>query len=1147
MELQFYFGGSGFGKSTQLYQDIIAWSLREPGTQFLMIVPDQFTMQTQMDIVNAHPRKGIMNIDVLSFSRLSHRILEEVGSENTQVLDDTGKSLVLRRVAVGLVDQMPVIGGNLNKQGYIHEVKSAISEFMQYGIGVQDLAKMTEYAKARGALYYKLKDLQVIYAGFQEYIKGNFITTEETLDVLKQSLGKSRLIANSVIVFDGFTGFTPIQNRVIQELIRLTKRVIFTITIDATENPFQPSEEQSLFYLSKKTVRELCHLAEEIGAARVEDVFLKEYPAPRFRENPEMAHLEKQLFRYPAVGYQGTNQQFHLSEASTVEEEVRQTCIKIKKLVYSGQYAYRDIAVVSGDMATYGEYMEREAVKYQIPLFLDQTKGILLNPFIEYIRGALQVVLHNFSYETVFHFLRSGLTEVTEDEIDRLENYVLALGIRGKNKWNNQFTRGVGNGRNQTEKEKEEQLLSLERLNHTRAALLAELKPVMEKLSTVGEMVQALYTFAVQGKIEQKLKNYETMFLREGETERAREYAQIYRLTMELLEQIYALLQDEKMTLQEFADILDAGFGEIEVGTIPKNIDRVVVGDIERTRLKQIKVLFFLGINDGNIPKNTGKGGIISDIDREFLGASEYELSPSPRQQMYIQRLYLYLNMTKPSDQLYLSFAKVNREGKSMRPAYLVDIIQKLFPQLEMEKPELAPMEELLVGAADTLDLFTDHLRKFAGGLSSESEEKQLFSLYQIYREKEQYRKRVDRLVESAFTEYQERPLGKLIARAIYGSMLENSVSRLEKYAACAYEHFLEYGLSLSERKEYSFEAVDLGNVFHGVLELFGRRLEAEHHTWMDFSQAEAEQYLREALTSYTVQYGETVLYSSARNEYRIERIYRILKRTVETIQNQLQKGAFTPAHYEISFARAEDAESVNIALSEAEKLHLRGRIDRIDTFEDADHVYVKVVDYKSGTKKFDIAALYYGLQLQLVVYMNVALELEQKQHPEKTVVPAALLYYHVADPMIKEEGQEMTAEQVNEQIRQELRMTGLVSDQEQVIGLLDKEFSEKSLVVPVERKKDGSYSARSSIINEEDYKTVSNYVNQKIKQFGQEILAGNIAVNPYEQGTQSACTYCAYQKICGFDSRIKGYERRELPVLNEQEALERMRGEHEE
>lgn len=1133
MSLQFYFGPSGAGKSRQLHMDMLKLADEHPEKNILFLVPDQFTMQTQFDLVNASSKKGIRNIDVLSFGRLSHRIFEETGMQKKTVLDDTGKSLVLRKVAASISKELPMIGPNLHRIGYIHEVKSAISEFMQYGLSPKEVGGLAEYAKGRGALNHKLKDLQKLYEAFLTYIKDSFITTEETLDLLIQAVEQSEIIKDSVVVFDGFTGFTPIQNRLIQKLMMLTEKVIVSITIDTKENPFLMTGEQSLFYLSKKTVHDLCKLAADARIKREEDVFLRPEAVPRFQDGGQLAHLEKHLFRYPMKPYakeasQGSS--IRIWEAANPAEEAKQVCMEIKELVLSGRYAYRDIAVVAGDLGTYADYLQREGDRYDISMFMDMTRGLLLNPFIEFIRSGLNILLGNFSYEAIFHYLRSGLVDFDREDVDLLENYVLYMGLKGKRKWQELFTRLP-----QAEDE-EKQVLLLARLNEIREKLMQQLSPLLTKKQTAGEHVRGLYEFIVAARIQEKLAVYEMHFKEMGDFDKAKEYAQIYRLVMELLEQIEGLLSKEEMTLQEFADILDAGFGEIEIGIIPGGIDRVVVGDMERTRLKQVKVLFFIGVNDGNIPKSSAKGGIISDIDREFLHTSEYELAPTPRQQMYIQRLYLYMNMTKPSEKLILSYSAVSSEGKSIRPSYLVEMMKKLFPGVQVTGA-MKGIASQIIGEKDGVMVLAEALRNYREGGKSKLDPALLAGLLQVYQEKELYADLAENLCDAAFMKYTHSPLSKAIAGAIYGRLLENSVSRLEKFASCAYAHFLQYGLKLKEREEYLFEPVDLGNIYHGVLELFSAKLEERNYTWFDFPGDEARVLLREALENCAVSYGETILYSSARYEYMLERIYRILERTVFTLQTQLKAGAFRPAHFEMSFSKADNLEAVNIALSEDEKMKLRGRIDRIDVCEDEDHVYVKVIDYKSGNKEFDLAALYYGLQLQLVVYMNVATQLEKKKHPDKEVVPAALLYYHVQDPVVEAET-ELTPEEINVKLQEKLRMTGIVSEREPVVDLLDKEFSGSSMVIPVKRNKDGSFGSTSDVISEENYQIVSEFVNHKIKEIGRDILKGSIEINPYEYGGRSACTYCDFKSVCGYDAKIPGYKSRVLPKKKEDDIL---------
>ena len=1138
MSLRFYFGPSGSGKSHRIYEEIMQRAAQEPGRNFLIIVPDQFTMQTQKDLVMHSDRGGILNIDVLSFGRLSHRILEEVGTKEMPVLDDTGKSLVLQKIAADLKEQLPAMGSLLHKQGYIHEVKSAISEFMQYGISTQDMDKLIASAEKRGALAMKLRDLKTLYRGFQDYIRDHFITTEETLDVLRRSLVKSKILPDSVVVFDGFTGFTPIQNRLIQELMRVCEETIVTVTIGEEEDPYQMDGEQKLFHLSKKTVADLVKLAAETEVTRGEDVFVKGGPN-RFTEAPALCYLEQNLFRYQYEPYTEKQCEIRMFEALSPREEVHQTALYIRKLIREEGLTYRDIAVVIGDLEGYASYVETEFGQLEIPCFLDRTRGIVLNPMIEYIKSALQLYIRDFSYDTVFHFLRSGMADISREEIDELENYVIRTGARGYRTYSRLFTRKTeemqqGSGQEDTERAEE----TMERLNRIRQQFADTVEILhMAPRAKAGEYVDHLYDFLEQNQVQQKLLNYQQQFEQEGDLAKAREYAQIYRLVMDLLDQIYELLGEEEISLQEFADILEAGFGEITVGTIPQNVDRIVVGDMERTRLKQVKVLFFLGVNDGNIPKNASKGGIISDMDREFLIESGTEMAPSPRQQMYIQRLYLYLNMTKPSERLYLSYAKVNSDGKGIRPSYLIDTVRKLFPQLAVEYPQNRSRLEQIEGRQEGARYLAEELREYADGTLREEERQDFYLMYCAYEADPEGR---DRLTAAAFRRYKESGLSRIVARALYGRQLENSVSRLETYAACACRHFLQYGLSLQEREEFGFEVSDMGNVYHAVLENFAGKLAESGRTWWDFDENFATQVIKEAVEGYAATYGETVLHSSARNEYAITRMSRILTRTVLTLQQHLKQGSFQPDDYELSFRFAEDLDSIHVDLSEEEKMHLQGRIDRIDVSEDAEHVYVKVIDYKSGNKKFDLAALYYGLQLQLVVYMNAAMELESRKHPDKEIVPAALLYYHIDDPTI-ETPVELTQEQINEEILTKLRMNGVVNSDPAVVERLDRFLQDKSKVIPVEKKKDGSFSARSGILSREELHVVSAYVDTKIRQIGREILDGKIAANPYEKGNEEACTYCAYKKVCGFDGSIPGYEKRQLEDLDKQTLMQRM------
>ncbi len=516
---------------------------------------------------------------------------------------------------------------------------------------------------------------------------------------------------------------------------------------------------------------------------------------------------------------------------------------------------------------------------------------------------------------------------------------------------------------------------------------------------------------------------------------------------------------------------------------------------------------------------------------------------------MYIQRLYLYMTMTKPSQYLFLSYAKVDSEGKSIRPAYLINTVTKLFPKIAVEQPQLRSIEEQLDAPADALLYLVELLRRYAAnGLfdaQSERERQVFFTLYDTCVRNETYAPIVEGMKRAAFAylaDAGKRRLPKELARLLYGQVLKNSVSRLETFAACAYAHFLQYGLGLSERDRYSFERVDMGTVFHAVLEQFSDKLTQKGYTWFDFPGTLGETLVGECLESYAAAYGETVLYSSKRNEYMITRMRRVLVRTVQTLQYQLRQGMFEPKDFELSFQMTNDLDAVNIALSEEERMQLIGRIDRIDTCRRDDKLYVKVIDYKSGNRRFDLAALYYGLQLQLVVYMNAAVELQKKKNPDTRVIPAAMLYYHVNDPMTETDKGAPDPAEIEQAILEELKMTGMVSDDEEVIRLLDKGFETKSSILPVAKKKDGSFTQASSVLSAEDFETVSNYVNHKIKELGTCVLDGDIRLNPYEQKDQNACTYCVYKSVCGFDRKLGAGLVRRLEELDAQEAIEKMK-----
>ncbi len=1106
MSLQFIFGSSGAGKSHYLQQYIVEKSMENPTGNYFVIVPEQFTMQTQKDLVMAHERKGIMNIDVLSFGRLAHRIFEEVGGNQRTILDDTGKSLILRKIAGDNEGELKVLRGNLKKHGYIGEVKSVLSEFAQYNIDVETLDKMAETAEEGTYFQWKLKDIAKVYEGFSQYLSDKYITNEELLDVLCNVIGKSELLKDSVIAFDGFTGFTPVQDKVMKELLHVCKKVIVTVTIDEKENPYTFTHPYQLFALSKRMVTGLVSLAKEEWTEIDDAVCLPQNPPYRFRENPSMTFLEKHLFRYTTESFSKEQDSISLHCAKMPKDEVAFVMQEIRRLVRVKGYRYRDIAVIAGNISTYADYMEKTARMYDVPIFMDYKRSVLLNSFVEYIRSLLAMAEKNMTYESVFRFLRTGLTEFSREDIDILENYVIAMGIKGYKKWDEKWIR--------TYKGLSEEELG--KVNEIRSAFVEKIQDVMgvlkKRRKTVKEITLALHSFFVQEKLQEKLVEYEERFQEKNEPALAKEYAQIYRIVIEIFDKFIELLGEEYLPLKEYCDLLDAGFEEAKVGVIPPAIDEVIVGDMERTRLKEIKVLFFVGANDVFIPGNMSGNGLLSEQDRKVFEANKVPLAPNGKEKLYIQKFYLYMNLTKPSDKVYISYSKVSGEGKSIRPAYFLQDLKRLYPLIHVQEEEAKKFTEIELTKKAGISYIISGLQRRREEITDE-----WLELYMSYRKDKDWERVIDNLIEAGFYKMPEDRLSRKMAEKLYGEKIEGSVTRLERFSACAFAHFLSYGLRLKERKEYRFEAVDLGNIFHRAIEIFSRNLVKSGYTWTTLPEETAEEMIEESVEMSITDYGNTVLYSSARNEYMITRIKRMMKRTVWALTKQLEKGDFVPSGYEVSFGK--------------------GKIDRIDIYETDKKVYVKVIDYKTGAKTFSLASLYHGLQLQLAMYMNMAVELERRKQPDKEVVPAGLFYYQMKDPIIDK----VEEEKWEETVLSKLRLDGIVNADEEVINHLDKKFTGSSLAIPVGKNKNGSLSKSSKAFSETDFAIISQYVDKEIREIEERMQEGEIDVAPYEMGTSHGCDFCQFKGVCHFDEKVEGCAYRKLRKLSDEEVLRKM------
>ncbi len=1078
MSLQYIFGGSGAGKSTYLYNSIIKESIKNPLENYIIVVPEQYTMATQKRVVELHPRKGVLNIDVVSFERLAYKVFEEVGAADYPVLDDTGKNLIVRRVLEQNKKALRFFGSNISNTGFVSELKSVISEMLQYDISVDKLLDINKNVDNNSLLGMKLDDISLIYGGFKEFIKNNYITSEEILNLMCRKVTESSKIRGSVIAFDGFTGFTPVQYRLMAILLDMCKEVKVALTIDISEHVNINEGIESLFYMTKDTVAHLNRICDE-GHINVDKVTVGEdIVLTRFAASKELAFLEKNIFRPGLRYYSGKVNDIVMYAGITPKDEIQYVSGEILKLTRLQGFRYNEIAVVTGDISVYGKLAANIFAQNDIPYFLDQKLHVTDNCLVEMITAVLDVIEKNYTYDSMFRYLRTGLTGLSDENIDILDNYCLAVGIKGRKQWSTQWCRKFRSSGITTD---------LNMLNELRLKVMEPLteldKELKEADGNVRLMTTALYKFLVGLHCEEQMS---LLAKSHGD-----EYRQIYKKIMELFDKIVHLLGSEKVSVKEYNRIMASGFDEIKIGLIPPTKDCVVIGDIERTRLDNIKAMFFIGVNDGYVPKKSDSRSVLSETDRQKLKEMEVSLSMSVRDKAFVQRFYLYLIMTKTSGRLYITYAYNSMDMKAILPSYIVRMLKKMFPGMNVLSYDDTAKEHSYIKIPKTELEWTDE------------------NLAKI--------------------------LADGVALKLYGKELTGSVTSFEQFASCQYAYFCRYGLDLSEREEYRFAVNDFGTILHAVIEDVSKNIKRNKKSFVLLSDEERRSLVSESIHAVADNYGNTILKSTSRNEYLIKRMEDLADKTLWAIGKQLADGLFTPDTFEKGFlTRIED-------LPHDVSFFMQGKIDRIDICEDDENVYVKVVDYKTGHADFDLFKTYYGLKIQLFTYMREAIAYEKKKHEGKNVIPAGLLYYNIDNPIVETKQTDDSA--IEELIRKELRMKGVVNSNKNIISKLDSTEG-TSLNIPVTVGKSGNIDAsKSKVLTTEELLAVGRYVDKENLDKATKILDGSIHINPYEKGNENSCAYCPYNSVCGFSEDMPGVKFRRLEYMSPDDIWAQIKG----
>lgn len=1117
MSVRFLLGASGSGKSRQIYNEIIQASIKEPERNFYLIVPEQYTMEAQRELVTMHPAGGMMNIDAIGMNRLAYRVFDELGISTGQVLEDFGKSMLIKKILCEQQDTLQVYGNYYDKLGFVDEMKSMMSEIFQYNIKQDTIDEIMEQIPEDSVVAGKMQDIRHIYEEFEAFAGERYIVAEQLVELLTRHVGQSKLVCGSSLYFDGFTGFTPVQLELVEKLMTCADDLTFSFTLDDRDQKYEHIKDYELFYLTKTTIKKLTEAAAAAGVEIESPVVLPGTINYRLGENRELFFLERNLFRSPYQKWKQPLERIHLTATGDAQDEIVFVASTIRRLVREEGYRYKDIAIVAGDLEQASHIYERVMDEYEIPVFIDANACLKANPCAETIRSVLAVLADDFSYDSVFRFLKAGMTDLSFEDIELLENYALKRGVRGYSRWN----RAVSENYEKTSP------VNVEEIRQAFMKMFGDIRKVFaDKKAVTKDYVEALYDFLLQIHMYEKLEARKNELYEENRINEGDAYGQIFEKTVRLFDKIAELLGDTKMSVKEFYEIVDTGLSDIEVGVVPPTVDRVLIGDITRSRLNHIKVLFFTSVNDGIVPKAPKKGRILSDRDRDILSGCGLELAPSDKQNSYIEQFYIYTILTKPSDHLYISYHKLSASLESMRPSYLLGRISSIFPSLQAEEYDAASCMP---------DTVNRSLRRILWTEEDDSEDAESRILTRILTEKGFARELTAIYKGRTYRNVAEQLPPETIA-LLYGRYLHASVSKLELYARCGFAYFLKYGLRLKEREMYQVDVRNVGVILHSVMEgLFKQVRDTRNNDWENFPEDERMLMVTELVNRAAEESAGDFFEDNARNAYMLQMIERMAQTSAGMLQKHIRLGSMKPGMLEKTFdSEKDEVGSYLFELPNQIRMSINGKIDRVDVEEEDGTVYIKVIDYKSSARKLSLEEVLNGEQLQLVTYSAIAYEIEKMIYPDKNIQIAGLLYYSFDDPVIEIESSEIDTdteqpefsdqEKLDAERMEKMKLQGFVNESPAVIQKMDHTCNQS---LPVKLDKNGDIKKSENVVSADQIRTIMELTRENIEELGSQIAEGKIAIEPYKNKSNTGCDYCEFKNICHFDVKNGGNQYR--------------------
>ena len=1163
--LNIYYGGENIEKEKFIFEHIKGRSL--------LLVPDQFSLQAERDAFFYLDKTGLMDLAVVDFSALGHKILKEAGGPVPPLIDKYGRHMLLTRILEESDDALKIYKGVRRKNSFVERVNMLISEMKRSEVSVDMLREVSESLEDSSFLKYKLKDIVTLFSLYEEAIAGKYLDSEDYITFYGDKMLDSSLIAASDVWVYGFDTFTPKNMLVLERILKTARSLNIVMTWeDAAKEPVgdisvDPSDDvtgygrhiacgdagflaaddrEDLFSLTGFVIRNLVEMAEDLN----EEVTCQAIMGSG-RDNLWRKTM-REISASPEEPLQGKDPRITAVCTSNIYAEADRAAAYILQLVREHGYRFGDIVVVCNDTGLRSGVIRRTFVRWGIPVFIDQKRKVIQHPVVGFLLSLLEIIGNGYRDNAVMQLIKSGFLGFAEEEQDALENYVQQFKIRGT-LWKKPFSRM---GDNYTA----EDLNSFNELRERVVSVIETARDHIGKYNTAGEKIKGLYGFLADDfMMEDRIEAIAKAQQEAGFLDGAAETAQSWNVICRIFDQIVETVGEERLSGRALRQIVEAGLAEMEIGIVPVNPDSVLVGTMQRTRVGRVKALLVLGANEGLLPLQKTDEGLLSEREKAVLEEMDLEFSRTEDMVKQEERLAIYRTLSQPEERLYVSCSRIDETGGELRPSAVFRELEN-FLQRRAESDDsvvLGDLEdgsvpEIAVSPKGAISYLTDAFREYLE--DGKLDEDWLYAgLWYGSHEPEE----MERIRRGMEFDNKQNALGGQLADALYRGdrrAIEASASRLEKYSGCPFAHFISYGLRPEDLRVFEMGPREIGDIYHECIMKLSQRLTAGEDSsqgleavpvaitdpdsrWMKITQEECREEIRRILQAETGTYREGLLASGRNESYRTERIVDICSRVAWAMIGQVRRGRIREMYFEQPFARGAQLPPIRVTAGEHEVL-IKGKIDRMDVLEMAEHENgleraVRIVDYKTGGDSVDVEHFRSGYKLQLMLYLKAA---TQKQG----IKPAGVFLFKIreidADADMKNiyPGREA----MEERMEDAYKLEGIVLDDMDLIDAMDTEIGGASKVLPIKYvKKNGTYSGSSGgyLFSREEFEELSAQVDRQVDRICREICDGKIDIRPkkekkkdVEGNYKTSCKYCSYKSICMFDTAFPGcgYER---------------------